>query len=415
MQVSGTYNFSQTTFSGAYAGTSSGTVTNANVLTVSGSSGTGLVGVNLFSNPLGLQGTITSFGLAVVTDGTHAWNLFQGTISNPNFVGLGLSFTAGLSNLTVQVNTGSGGTYLNTSGSPIVAGAESLDFSSNIVAASTTFSIQISNFVYFAGTFTIGVSLGTTVDVATGLDPVTVDIAAPGLTAALPSVSSCGASLALTSDASTICNLPVDALQLSASNISVFVGYASSLTPTGPNGTLLKTDLPSDAIGLYASGVDVGLVLMSAFTTGNLFVDALGLKLYSLRATAGDVALVGIPGLTLSASNIDVQVNGGGGWPGPGSETLAADFGDVPGGYTIATGGTPITLVADGDYLGASVDQLLLTIGDFVYVDGSFSLSKGATTSVDVSTGLDLTDAEEALTFGSLPVSASNPGGGDSR
>ena len=414
VQVSGTYNFSHTTFSGSYAGTSSGTVTDANVLTVSGSSGTGLVGLEAFSSPLGLQGTITSFGLAVVTDGTNAWDLFQGSMSSLQFVGLGDSFSAGSGNLTVQVNTGSGGTYLNTASSPIVAGTESLAFSNKVVSASTTFSIEISSFVYLAGTFTIGVSIGSTVNVETGLDTTTADIAAPGLTVALPSVSSCGSTLALTSDDSIICNLPVDALQFAASNVSVFAGYApGGFTPTGPNGTLLKTDLPSDAIGLYASGVDVGLVLMGAYTTGNLFLDALRLKLYSLRATAGNVALVGIPDLTLTASNIDVQVNGGGGWPGPGSETVAADFGDVPGGYTIATGGTPITLVADGDYLSASVDQILLTIGDFVYVDGSFSLSKGATTSVDVSTGLDLTDAEEALTFGSLPVSASNPGGGE--
>ncbi len=240
----------------------------------------------------------------------------------------------------------------------------------------------------------------------------TVDIAAPGLTAALPSVSSCGAGLALTSDASTICNLPVAALQLSASNISVFVGYASSLTPTGPNGTLLKTDLPSDAIGLYASGVDVGLVLMSAFTTDNLFIDALGLNFYSLRATAGDVQLVGIPDLQLTASNIDVQVNGGGGWPGPGSETVAVDFAETfgPSGYTIAAGSNPpITLHADGTFIGASVDQILLSIGGFVFVDGSFNFIKGPSENVDVLTGLTQTEATTAGLFLELPQSATKP------
>ncbi len=42
VQVSGNYSFGQQTFTGSYAGSSSGAVTNANVLTVSGSSGTGL-------------------------------------------------------------------------------------------------------------------------------------------------------------------------------------------------------------------------------------------------------------------------------------------------------------------------------------------------------------------------------------
>ncbi|HEY2543998.1 MAG TPA: hypothetical protein VGH92_13225, partial [Gaiellaceae bacterium] len=418
VQVSGAYSFQQQSFTGAYAGSSSGTVTNGNVLTVSGTSGTGFVGVNAFSNPLGLQGTLTSFGLAVVTDGTHAWNLFQGTIANPQFVGLGLSFTAGLSNLTVQVNTGSGGTYLQTSGSPIVAGGVSLNFSAGIVAASTTFTIQVSSFVYFAGTFTIGASIGTTVDAQTGLDPVTIVTDAPGLSLALSHVSDCAAaagSLALTTDDSMICNLPVNALQLSASNVSVFVGYSPGLTPTGAGGTLQLSDVQGHGVGLFATGVNVGLVLMSAFTTGNLVLDAFHPTFYSLRATAGNVAIVGIPGVTASATNIDVEVNGGGHWAF-GSATVAADFADTFGlsGYTIATGGNPpITLHAAGALLSASADQILLSIGGFIYVDGSFSFSKGSVTTVDVSTGLSLTSAEEAVTFGLLPVSATNPGGGE--
>ena len=75
------------------------------MLTVGGTSGTGLIGVNAFDNPLGLQGTLSSFGLAVVTDGTHAWDLFQGTIVDPSFVGFGGSLSAGLANLTVTVKT----------------------------------------------------------------------------------------------------------------------------------------------------------------------------------------------------------------------------------------------------------------------------------------------------------------------
>ncbi|MBV8599246.1 MAG: hypothetical protein JO017_10525, partial [Actinobacteria bacterium] len=136
---------------------------------------------------------------------------------------------------------------------------------------------------------------------------------------------------------------------------------------------------------------------------------------YSLRATAGDVAILGVPGVTLSAARVDVEVNGGGTWAF-GSATVAVDFADTfgPSGYTIQTGtNPPITLHASGDLVSASADQILLTIGSFVYIDGGFSFSKGAVTTVDVSTGLSLVSAEEALVFGSLPMSATNPGGGE--
>ena len=49
--------------------------------------------------------------------------------------------------------------------------------------------------------------------------------------------------------------------------------------------------------------------------------------------------------------------------------------------------------IASGPLLGASADQILLTIGGFVYVDGSFSFSKGPTQLVDVETQLTETEA----------------------
>ena len=414
VQVSGDYNFVRTSFSGAYSGSSNGTVTGANVLTVGGTTGTGLIGANAFDNPLGLQGTLSSFGLGVVTDGTHAWDLFQGTITNPSFVGFGGDFGAGLANITVTVNAKSVvGTYLKTSVTPIsvatggTPSSVSLSFSDAVIAATTTFSFTISDFVHLSGAFTFGVGLGTTVDVQTGLDASTGPPVLSGITGADGSDGTFGRS----TDYTTLYNVPVSVFTIAASSVSVFVGYASGLNPTGPNAAILKTDVPDDAIGLYASSIDIGLALMSAKSTGQSGFDTQKLSFYSLKATASNVEILGIPELTLSAGNLEVRVNSGKPWTSAPLVTPTVDFSSSN--YTIQTSGAPIVIDFEGNLIGASADRVLLRVSDFVYVSGGFSFNKGGVREMDVRTNLNSTQALPVLgTLMTTGASATDPGAG---
>ncbi|MCF7973670.1 MAG: LEPR-XLL domain-containing protein, partial [Phycisphaerae bacterium] len=417
VQVSGDYDFVQQSFSGNYSGDVSGTVTGANVLTVGGTSGTGLIGVNAFDNPLGLQGTLSGFGLGVVTDGTHAWHLFQGTIVDPSFVGFGSDLSAGVSNLTVTVNNGSSGTYLNTHPTPISVAtggtAVPLDFTTGVVAASTTFSLTISDFVHLSGIFTFGLGLGTSVDVQTGLNATTGPTVAPALTSL--ATSDPGSGVWRSTDYSMLYNLSVSAFTIAATDVSVFVGYSSGLTPTGANGTLLSTDVPDDAVGLYASNVDVGLVLMSAKKTGMANFDQLKLSFHALKATASNIEILGIPSLTLSANNVEVRVNSGKAWAGAAATAPrpTVDFVEsfTATGYAIQTGGTAISIAFAGPVIGASADNVLFKVSDFVYLSGSLSVNLGLASTVDVRTGLTSTQIAATPTLWTgVPTLASDNG-----
>src|SRR5207244_6252979 len=291
VKVTGDYDFVHTTRSVDLGDSSS---VAASVLTLSGTSGTGFVGVEPLDHPIGIEGDLSSFGLAIVTSGTRAWHVFSGTIQNPHFV-VFVEFTTGLSNLTVTIiKQAADDSYLNLGADPIVAGAVTLSYTAPVVAATTTFSLHISDFVHLSVAFTFGIGAATPVDVDTGITS-----ASPAASAisSLPVSADCsGTTLSRTADSSTICNPSASALTIAASGINVFVGYDPNLAGDGT---------PSaDAVGLHATNVNVGLALFTAKTTGVATLDALKLRFYALKATAANIELLGVPALTLLADNI---------------------------------------------------------------------------------------------------------------
>src|SRR5439155_1474432 len=144
------------------------------------------------------------------------------------------------------------------------------------------------------------------------------------------------------------------------------------------------------AVGLHATNVNVGLVLFTAKSTGVATLDALKLRFYALKATAGNIELLGVPSLTLLADNITVKVNGGKAWAlDPAASRSTVNFTtSFPSGYSIVTGGDPIVVDFAGKLIGASAQRVLFKIASFVYVSGSFSFENGPTQYVDVRTGL---------------------------
>ena len=402
VKVTGDYDFVHTTRS---VDLGDGGSVVASVLTLSGTSGTGFIGVEPLDHPIGIEGGLSSFGLAIVTSGTRAWHVFSGTIQNPHFV-IFVEFTTGLSNLTVTINEqANDDSYLNLGANPIDAGGVMLSYTAPIVAATTTFSLHISQFVHLSGAFTFGIGAATPVDVDTGITS-----ASPAASAisSLPVSADCsGTTLARTADSTKICNLSASALTIAASGINVFVGYDPNLADDGT---------PSaDAVGLHATNVNVGLVLFTAKSTGVATLDALKLRFYALKATAGNIELLGVPSLTLLADNITVKVNGGKAWAlDPAASRSTVNFTtSFPSGYSIVTGGDPIVVDFAGKLIGASAQRVLFKIASFVYVSGSFSFEKGPTQYVDVRTGLpsSLSSAQLDGIFGTITKSDSDPGG----
>ena len=142
------------------------------------------------------------------------------------------------------------------------------------------------------------------------------------------------------------------------------------------------------------------------------------MSFFSLKADAANVALVGVPDLTLSASNLEIRVNQGsaaGTWVGNlfGASPVVDYLDSFPstGGLQIPTDTTgahpPVTLDYTDEEIGVSSDQVVLEISQYVYVSGGFNFDKGPGQLVDVNTGLNSITGIPAI--GGLSVSATAP------
>ncbi len=418
VSVTGDYDFVHETRTIAYADSLGGTGSiSASVLKVGGTNGTIFIGVEAFDNPLGIQGTATLFGLAIATGGTRAWQAFQGTFDNPAFVGFGGEIGIDLRPVTVTVNEkASDDTFMTLTASPIAVATGgtpvSLNASTALVAASTSLTLTISDFVHISGTLTVARGATTAVDVVTGLSGSNAITAA---IASLPTTANCaGSGLSRLADNSRICNLPVSQLTIAATGVNVFVGYEANLNP-GADGILQRGELSDGAIGVWVGGVDIGLGFFSAQKTGQIGLDLLAPSFYTVKATAASFELLGVPELWASTSELQVRVNGGKPWAGLPTVAPAIDFAaSFPSGYTIQTGGVgSIPIAYTTPVFGVSADNVLLRVSDFVFISGSFSMEKGATEYVDVRTNLPSTITAPALTtlFGTMTISATDPGG----
>ena len=270
---------------------------------------------------------------------------------------------------------------------PGVTGTARFRVQNSTVELSADLTLTLEDFVHVSGRITFTKSLlNDSVDVATGLDSTS------GVTAGLSVITSTdpsGPGLARSADYSMIYNLPVTSFQIAATNINVFAGYDEELNP-GTDRILQRNELSSGAIGVWAGGIDVGLVFMLARSTDLPTFDALGLHFVALNATADSVEIVGVPELDLRADNIEVRLNTGKRWASaPLGPPAVVNFeSSFTAGYEINTGGDPVTLNYNSPVVGASADRVLLRVSDFVYVSGGFSFNKGGVEYVDVQTGL---------------------------
>ncbi|HET7305708.1 MAG TPA: hypothetical protein VFJ12_14290 [Segeticoccus sp.] len=269
--------------------------------------------------------------------------------------------------------------------------------------------LTVSEFVHLSGSFSLTQGTRRLVDVSTdGLDDPAAIVDAIGNT--VTQAPDDDTELATTDDATTIWNLPVDTLLIGLGDADVFVGYS----PGGFAGGQPSTD----AVGLYATGIDVGLVLATAVHRGDA-VDDLPAFL-ALRATIASLTPLGLPdGLDLHASGIELDVNRGG---RVGSDTTSRAWIDWAGSFPAAGDGEPGLSVPSpsGSVLvdftdaaiGIKADLVVVGISQFVYLAGGFSFELGGeeTVALDVS---GLTNTEWTTLKSKVSASSSDVTVGD--
>ena len=388
--------------------TTTGSVGAATVLTVSGSGGTGLIGAEVMDSPAGVQGTLGDFALAIVTNGTQAWHVFEGTLTDPSFVLPGVDIDT--ADLTIEVNTLAGDeTWLDLSTNSITAGGVTLDADAPDIFATTTTTITLGDFVFITGELTIRLGGTELVEVATGLPTNLLDFAGDaglggfvneivGALADIPRLGDAGLNLDtdlyVATDLSRIYNLPVSATEITFTSGTIFVGYApewnDTIGPTANNGLIEEGELGDDAVGLFANGISLAFLTFATKLTDNFLLNR---KLPAFKALVGDiddVEFVGWDAIELSGTDIHFEINDGTPWPGgfgPPVIDFAATFPDAPVGWQVETAGDPIAITFDGNQrIGASIGKAVFTIDEVLQVAGNVAFEKGPTALVDVAT-----------------------------
>ncbi len=129
----------------------------------------------------------------------------------------------------------------------------------------------------------------------------------------------------------------MNTLTIGASNVEAFVGvdgpYWNATNPDGiPDrdpitGQIVSSEINSSAVGLVIDNLTFGLFLGTPTLPGD------PIRYVALKATASDVAFVGVHGLTATAQNIDIEIN----MSSPTLEGLPVlpviNFSGLPGGF----------------------------------------------------------------------------------
>jgi hypothetical protein len=297
---------------------------------------------------LTLTGVNASYAFAAdASDGDRYWNALQASASTVTATGLdGVTLSA--SDLAVEINRP------DSTGQVIDWASLPLSVSSDPAAPSLDMDGQLGSLVQASGTFAIGVN---------GFFQVGGSLALRR--------SSGSVTLADASNTTTA----VDLLTIGGQGLSAFAGV---------NGGT------ANAVGMALSGVDFALALASSQADPTR-------KWTALSASAASSSFSGVPGVSLSGSNLAVNINrpDTGGTAGA-SAAAVIDFAASP--LAVPTGtGLTRTLSMDGDR-GALLEvagRIAVDLGGFFTATGDLALTKstaqvtptgGSATAVDLLT-----------------------------
>ncbi|MEI7702281.1 MAG: hypothetical protein WCK86_20965, partial [Planctomycetia bacterium] len=335
--------------------------TSVDMLTIGASDVSAFAGVNGGTDEaMGLALGGVNLGIVVATsqaDSSLQWTALKATAGNVGFVGIdGLTMSA--TDLTVDISRpDKNGGLVNFSASPlsVVTGPSStmtLNYAAAdgpILRASGTLDVDLFGFVSLRGSFAV-------------------------------QKSETQVTLADTNSTS----LDVDLLTIGARDVNAFAGV---------NGG------SSDRMGLSLTGVEFGLAVATSKTDASR-------RWTALSARAGSVEVVGLPDVTISATDLSLAVNRAD------SQGTVIDFSKDM--VFIETG--TVTLEGESFVSGVALDfdgsrgplleaagTMTLGVGGFFNVTGSLAVSKSAAT-------VTLSDASQAsvdlLTIGGSGISA---------
>ena len=398
-KVTGDYQFTSADFTGQDSDLSPAPVVGraVSVKNPVGINGTAFVGLDPLDHPIGVVGTVTSFGLVVVTDGVHAWQAMSGSFTSPTLVGAGDLLLDDTVTFSIAINTvGSNDTDTDRSAVDF-SGANNFDFGNGVIlalsddtiaASATGLTFSIGGFLHISGGLLLEKSDGRRVVVETsGIDDTTALAAAVTNAAGREDDDGIAVGNQVSMTGSTISNLAVDTITFGILNASVFAGYNPvGFAPFAGGITASELEV-AGAVGLFALGIDVALVFATA--ADDELADLLpGFK--ALKAKIAALQLVGLPAdFGLQFRGIEVQTNIGGQVGSDTTSEAAIDWAaSFPGteGLVVAAPGTPTTVTIDAEQTTTSVtaNGVLLTLGGFVTVAGSFSFTEGGTETVSV-------------------------------
>ena len=327
----------------------------------------GLSGVSIFagingpksnSNAMGVDIENANLALAEfsATDGTDYYAIVSsaGTIAA---VGLPSSITLSATDLSVEINGStdgstavdftkfSGGSYTVATGS---SSSVNLTFSGTLLQVEGTVEVDISSYVDIKGSMAFQMGTTTTATVTNGT----------------------------TSSTETM-----SVLTIGASDVSIFAGVNGPATE-------------SKATGIELSDASFALALFSPVSSSDTNV------YYAVESSAGSLSAVGLPdSITLSATNLSVEINGSSGG------SAAIDFTQFSGGkFTVATGpSSSVDMTFSGALLQVA-GTVEVSISSYVDISGSMAFQMGATTTATVTNGT----TSSAETMNVLTIGASD-------
>ncbi|GAA1929006.1 hypothetical protein [Nocardioides marmoribigeumensis] len=436
VRVVGDYGFERDDAYDATVSGSSSTVT-ANLLTLGGTTGNGFVGVEVLGSSIGISGVLSSFTLAVITASDQAWHAFTGTVTTPTIGGVaGLDLDMHLKTLSVSVNSSSkNDSWLDLSANPVTSthSAVALAFNSKLVSATVPVLLDLGGFLFVNGNVTLTKGGPTSVDISTGLGSTDPSLIPAGLKDAtkVPVVTEdpTDGSIGRSDDYATLWNLKVSSLQFAFTGANAFIGNGFGWnSTTDADGVLSKAEVGSDAVGIFAGGINLIMVLLTPL--GGM---PLSQRFLSVKGTVGSIGLVGLDDvLTLDVDQLEFDVNRG---PtlvtGAGMAVVdwVASFPDAdtsddpadpyatdptPAGWHPFIGGpSPPVIIFDStsSAFGVSATRAVLTIAGFVHIGARFSLQQGKTEYVDVNLDHLSAPAKTQLESALSAVSATDPGG----
>ncbi|WP_420226204.1 hypothetical protein [Pigmentiphaga litoralis] len=318
--------------------------------------------------------------------------------AHPVDIDLGGVFKFDVTGLTIDVNQGSNWGGVAANGAPFVDFASSfaggyavptgngssivLDYDRSKIAVSLDHALlNIGDFFQIEGSFAFERTT-LQVDVDTGLSG-TLPLGAAALATDLARFKQLGV---LSNDNAHFNDLKVDTITIGASDVTITVGDPSS---------------PLFAI----RDIDVAFAMMRASKT----IDTNGVipLMYAMKAYWPAPLDLDWGFMKLQVQDLELQLNKGSQWRGL-TVAPTVDFKSSFGadGLQVATGGTPISLTYEHSTFGVEVGHALISIGDFFYVEGGFSIAKGTNVAVDIKTGFgdnDLQAAAALSKFGKLP------------